>query len=175
LYFVSKDGQRAAVHLGERVDPFNRATELGRQVWHSGLAGISWDYLGENLVFKPRSFDFAYPTHDMQGIAVIFRGDKEYGYPDNAIILNADGTVRCRIQAPVRPLSGMASSIMRIDQAFWARRGSGEPFTAIAVTLGKRRISGGEIKPWVSDFYEERELDVMTGKCIGELLGSGRW
>jgi hypothetical protein len=64
---------------------------------------------------------------------------------------------------------------MRIDQAFWARRPSGEICTAITITLGAYRLSDGQIKPWISDYYEEREIDVQTGECIGELLGSGRW
>ncbi len=171
--YVSVSSVRCPVTLGVRVDPLS--SENGPAVWNDGLRGIEWSQDRFRHRFVHDSLRSAYPTHDMRGVVVIFRADDHFGYPDNAIILNADCTVRCRVRAPRKPLSGWGPSVMRIDQAFWARRPSGEICTAITITLGAYRLSDGQIKPWISDYYEEREIDVQTGECIGELLGSGRW
>jgi hypothetical protein len=158
--------------LGVGESAFPEETAAGREM-RGSQQGIEWTFAGHRHRFVKETFRTAYPTHEMQGIVVIFRADKEYDYPENAVILNADSTVRCRIIAPRQIVKcEWGGAIIRLDQAFWAKGAGGRVFTALAMTLG---TYSGTIDSWVSDFYEERELNIHTGECGTELVGSGRW
>ena len=182
LTYVSKSQEKSLVLLGADVDPFNRATELGTKVWYDGIFGLSWKHGDQHLA---RTFDervFAYPTPNMDSIVVIFGHDsKQYPAPDNAILLNADGTVRMRLVAPtllskidpntpgryVLPPGKMEGPLAPLDRglkglasfyaASWYQDAHGRTQMKVSFYIGN------------TDLVEDRHFDPTTGKCM-ELL-----
>ena len=103
LYFISREGKRAPVNLGINIDPFNRVDELCSSVWYSGINGIGWltGEGGEVEFIVPDSSLYAYPTPDMSKVVVIY-SDDEIKEPNNAVILNADGSRYRQLIMPKR-------------------------------------------------------------------------
>ena len=112
-YYKSRKGSVAPINLGVGVDPFNRTDGLCSKVWYEGVIGVGWTIEGSKIFeFIAQDGLFAYPTPDMSRMVVVY-SDGEIKSPNNAVVLNFDGSKCCQLVAPRRLSSAKGGRLPR--------------------------------------------------------------
>lgn len=177
--FVSHSGLAASARLGIDVDPYARAENgLARQVWDEGISGARWFYRAKQIDVKFDRTIVAYPSPDLHHVVVVCYGSNQYPPPHNALVLNADGSMRHQVRQPMQ-YAGRKTEFLdawwyyrEIPQppppwwAFW--RKPAPPMREVRIKM----LIGGDIGLPNLDFVA-LDFDPSTGEC-GEVVDSGR-
>ncbi len=146
--FIGRDGDLCSVNLRVGEDPFKNDIEYN--VCNQGVVGVSWVGGNEIFVVEKKSSVFAYPTPDLSKMIVIC-SDEEIKAPDNAVVLNADGSRYCQLKIPERLSSANdrrlhSGKLTGFMSAFWSEKSG---FMEIDCYIGE------------SDFIETWRLNVI--------------
>jgi hypothetical protein len=179
--FISAKGKRALVRLGVSVDPYDRESGgIGSDVHYEGVEGLAWRAEGVGVEKHFGCPIYAYPSPDMAYVVVVFCKDYPTGYapPNNALVLNADGSIRLHVKQPSR-YAGKPSEFydawwyeLEIPRPrepswlFWSRPALPRTKTRMKMLiLPYRGNPTGE--------FEALDFDPASGE-FGELVDSGR-
>lgn len=101
--YISKSGRTAPINLGINADPYNRDNELCSSVWYEGIVGVQWEKEGNVIKLLESGIKLlkAYPTPDMQKMAIILYGDL-VKYPENAIFVDDNAKTIFKPKIPER-------------------------------------------------------------------------
>ena len=174
--FVSRSGMVAEARLGVNVDPYARAEHaLLAKVWYEGIVGAAWVADGNKTVKIFDSTVAIYPSPSLHFIVAVLLDPSIF--PHNALVLNADGTIRHHLRQPAR-YAGQntefldawwyertSPSLPAPWWAFWRKREEPAKETRMKLLIG-----------WVGDpcqRFEALDFDPETGE-FGELVDSGR-
>lgn len=145
------------------------------------LKGTTWLHCGRRVTIMFDAWVEICPTPTFDGLVVYGYpwGHNEFGRPDNAVIYNADGTLRCRLRAPVplvRQLPGYTLTPEQIaklkPEGFWQ--------------VGWRVNEFGQVCDWLAPYvmwaeiglfeyaYECRFFDPTTGEFDLKHAAAGR-
>ena len=102
LKYVGRKGSIASIGLGVNTSQFDDI-ENGLLVHNEGPKSVLWQSNNNRQVEFSVTHGclFAYPTPDMSKIVVIY-SDEEVTDPNNAVVLNEDGTRVCQLMMPKR-------------------------------------------------------------------------
>lgn len=102
LQYIGRKGSTASIRLGVNTSQFDDV-ENGLLVHNEGPMGVSWvcDVKGKVEFTITDGCLYAYPTPDMSKVVVIY-SDDEITEPNNAVVLNEDGTRFCQLMMPKR-------------------------------------------------------------------------
>ena len=177
---VSRSGIAAAARLGVDVDPYARAEKGSTyEVWCDGIRGVRWSYHQRTVGFSAEYPIVASPSPDRQFVTLVCLGSNQYPPPDNALILNADGSVRCQVRQPMR-YAGRRTEFL---DAWWYYRDLPAPSPPWWAFWRKapdpqrevrmKMLIGGEIGLPNRDFVA-LDFNPETGE-FGEIVDSGRF
>lgn len=177
--FVSRSGLVAPAKLGVAVDPYARAENgLASQIWYEGIHGVQWDMEGNQIDIRFDSTIAAYPSPNMRYIVVVCYGSNQYSPPHNALVLNADGSMRHQVRQPVR-YAGRGTEFL---DAWWYYHDTPQPpppWWAIwrrpvppTQEVRMKMLVGGNIGLPNMDFVA-LDFNPETGE-FGEIVDSGR-
>jgi hypothetical protein len=137
----------------------------------SESAGLIWFSRQEEFqILKPGIRIFGMPTHNNKFVVAIFPpNDNEFSAPQNAVLYNANGTLRKRLKPP-ELLSNLARSRKKFMNTDY-------PMRLYFDTVGIKKNDLGQLVTYLRiafdrDYWEDHELDVETGEFKGG-LGSG--
>lgn len=98
---VSKDGSEAPMYLSGNENIFTSTNKLACRAQNAKIVEIRWNYLG---VEKSATFDLiSSAVLDKESdllIVVVPFANKQYPRPENAVVINPDGTINHRIAPP---------------------------------------------------------------------------
>jgi hypothetical protein len=142
-----------------------------REYVRSDSAGFSWFFEKEEFnIFKSGIRIFGLPTHNNRFVVAIYpTDDNEFSEPRNAVLYNANGTLKKRLKPP-ELLSNLARSRKKFMSTDYTMR-------LYFDTVGIKRENLGQLVTYLRiafdrDYWEDHELDVETGEFKG-MLGSG--
>ena len=172
--FLSPKGTRREVNLGVSRDPYAGNYQVQND---GGPTGLEWTFDGATVVKDFPCTIAAYPSPDMCCVVVATYGLSNYPSPHNALVLNADGTVRHRLRQPAR-YAGQNTEFL---DAWWYERTSPSQPPPWWAFWRKREVPAKETRMklligWVGDpcqSFEALDFDPETGE-FGELVDSGR-
>jgi hypothetical protein len=175
--FVSLSGVTSAARLGVDVDPYARAEKgVGTQVWYEGIGGAKWNYCGKQVDIHFGRAILPYPSPDLRFVVVIFHDGRDP--PNNALVLNADGSVRHYVRQPAC-YAGRKTEFL---DAWWYYRDIPQPEPPWWVFWRKslppkqeirmKMLVGGQIDLPNLDFAA-LDFDPETGE-FGEMVDFGR-
>lgn len=151
-----------------------------RDVQHDGgPIGARWLHNNQEFVWRTEDKVSIYPSPDMKFLVVVFLRNPplEFDYPHNALVLNADGSLRFPLRQPKRYSEQKTEFLdawwyySDIPQQqppwwnFWHRRSTVKKLARMKMLIG-----------WVGDpncSFEALDFDPETGK-FGGIVDSGR-
>lgn len=142
-----------------------------REYMRSDSAGIMWLFGQEKLrLYEPGIRIFGLPTHDNRFIVAIYplNGEK-FRAPQNAVLYNANGTLKKCLKPP-ELLSNLAKSRKKFINSEYS-------MSLYFDTVGIKRDHLGNKLTYLRisfdrDFWEDHKLDVETGEFAG-MIDSG--
>lgn len=193
LYVSSDAKEWQQLNVGVDEDPFHELDRNGNKVfsldggWTTKRLRIlhaKWQSYGATGRYSSEHPFIIYPSPDFAQLVVVFSGENPLGFPlelsppNNALVLNADGSVRHRIKQPAR----YAGKPSEFYDAWWYERETPPPerawwlfWRASALPRVETRMKM-LILPYrgnpTGDF-EALDFDPATGE-FGELVERGR-
>ena len=174
--FLSRSGLIGAAQLGAGQDPYARAIGgAASQAWQDGITGAEWLFQGNRIIADYGERISAYPSPSMQSVVVILQ--ERVHFPHNALVLNANGSVRHHIRQPERYVGQWTEFLY----ARWYERGfppSARPRWAFwrhapepVLETRMKMLIGWSGDPTGS--FEALDFDPETG-TFGDIVDSGR-
>ncbi|GAB3446253.1 hypothetical protein GCM10027320_39240 [Massilia solisilvae] len=98
LRYVNVSGTAAPVDVSHPDNPLTGQTARARAVSDARDRAIKWEYAGSSHEFRPKyGWAALDPTTDLLVVVV---GSADMSCPDNAVVLNPDGTTDHQIESP---------------------------------------------------------------------------
>ena len=150
-------------------DPYWGSHVLGTHsgtLFHEGSDRLRWNYRGRKVEAKFAGRIYVCPTPAVDGVVVVVNGDPRYPEPANAIVLNADGSLRHRL-----PVVKLVSK-----EAHRRAAEHGDPLESDGYgQVNPLNDSYLLVSVYINqDFLENREYDPVANIVTNKDLGSWR-
>tara|TARA_R110002167_G_scaffold215893_1_gene420748 strand:+ start:164 stop:664 length:501 start_codon:yes stop_codon:yes gene_type:complete len=98
-FYIGKNGGTAPINFGYKLNRFSFDKNLS--VRQQGVCGVSWSNGSEKVSLVATGTIDGYPTPDLSKFIVVY-DSREHMPPSNAVVYNADGSVKLILTVPKR-------------------------------------------------------------------------